>query len=91
MEGNHGWSFVAIMAYHEKPDNNPCLSLNMGRLVEMSVGCPYCGERIDVLLDNSVPQQDYIEDCQVCCRPINFEVTVGHDNEVAVYLKNDED
>lgn len=39
--------------------------------------CPYCLERISMLLDLSENgSQDYIEDCEVCCQPIqlNFEV-----------------
>lgn len=36
--------------------------------------CPYCWEEISVLLDPSVSQQTYIEDCEVCCRPIEFQV-----------------
>jgi len=32
--------------------------------------CPYCWEEISMLLDGSVGQQTYIEDCEVCCRPI---------------------
>jgi hypothetical protein len=35
-----------------------------------SVTCPYCWESIEVILDLSEPSQEYIEDCQVCCRPI---------------------
>ncbi|GAA0892080.1 hypothetical protein GCM10009122_17590 [Fulvivirga kasyanovii] len=34
--------------------------------------CPYCGEQISMLLDISVPHQDYIEDCEVCCNPIRI-------------------
>ena len=34
------------------------------------VHCPYCGEAIELLVEDSVEQQQYIEDCQVCCRPI---------------------
>ena len=41
-----------------------------------AVQCPYCGEIIDVLIDTSVEKQDYIEDCCVCCRPIEFSVAV---------------
>ena len=48
----------------------------MNILIEQSVQCPYCGETIDLLIDDSIPQQDYIEDCQVCCRPINLKVEV---------------
>lgn len=32
--------------------------------------CPHCGEPIDLTLDLSVPEQSYIEDCPVCCRPM---------------------
>lgn len=33
-------------------------------------GCPYCGAEISMLLDPSIRQQRYIEDCEVCCNPI---------------------
>lgn len=46
----------------------------MQELAETKVNCPYCGELIHVLLDSSVDYQEYIEDCQVCCRPIEFRV-----------------
>lgn len=32
--------------------------------------CPYCWQRISMLLDLSVSEQRYVEDCEVCCRPI---------------------
>ncbi len=35
--------------------------------------CPYCWESISMLLDPSILQQTYVEDCEVCCNPI--EVT----------------
>jgi len=41
----------------------------MSGLHQHSIACPYCGEHIDVLIDASVMQQNYIEDCQVCCCP----------------------
>jgi Cysteine-rich CPXCG len=34
--------------------------------------CPYCGEWVNALLDLSGGDQQYIEDCAVCCRPIVF-------------------
>lgn len=40
------------------------------------IDCPYCGEPIEILLDPSISDQHYIEDCQVCCRPITLHVTV---------------
>ncbi|MEX0997532.1 MAG: CPXCG motif-containing cysteine-rich protein [Flavobacteriaceae bacterium] len=37
--------------------------------------CPYCWEEISMLLDPSVARQTYVEDCEVCCNPI--ELLVG--------------
>ena len=44
-----------------------------------TIGCPYCGEQIDVLVDCSAGSQEYVEDCSVCCRPIvvRFAVEEG--------------
>jgi len=41
---------------------------------EAQIPCPFCGERIDILIDPSVERQTYIEDCSVCCRPIHIDV-----------------
>lgn len=52
-----------------------------------AVTCPYCGESIEVALDASVDHQQYIEDCQVCCRPIVLTVAVGEDGEPQVVAR----
>ncbi|MEO5788334.1 MAG: CPXCG motif-containing cysteine-rich protein [Gelidibacter sp.] len=39
--------------------------------------CPYCWEEISMLIDYSVPHQSYVEDCEVCCNPIQITVTVS--------------
>ncbi|SDX23647.1 CPXCG motif-containing cysteine-rich protein [Aequorivita viscosa] len=36
--------------------------------------CPFCWESVSVLLDSSIPNQKYIEDCEVCCNPLEIEV-----------------
>ena len=36
--------------------------------------CPYCWETISVLIDSSVAEQQYVEDCEVCCNPIEFSL-----------------
>lgn len=46
----------------------------MNELTEKVIACPYCGEAISVLIDPQELGQQYIEDCQVCCRPIVFQV-----------------
>ena len=62
----------------------------MDLLQTHDISCPYCGEVIQVIVDCSIGEQDYIEDCQVCCRPINIHVSleenlavllVTHENE----------
>ena len=49
----------------------------MALLESVSVICPYCGEKIEVVVDCSITEQQYIEDCSVCCRPIMLVVGVG--------------
>jgi hypothetical protein len=39
--------------------------------------CPHCGEEISMVLDTSVRKQSYIEDCEVCCRPIRITYTLA--------------
>ncbi|HVA55194.1 MAG TPA: CPXCG motif-containing cysteine-rich protein [Gammaproteobacteria bacterium] len=42
----------------------------------VKIACPYCGESIEINVDCSVENQSYIEDCQVCCRPMVVTVAV---------------
>ena len=39
-------------------------------MIEHFFQCPYCWEEISMLLDGSLSQTEYIEDCEVCCNPI---------------------
>ncbi len=50
----------------------------MGVEIEKAV-CPYCGEIIQLAIDCSIHSQEYIEDCQVCCRPMTVKVLVSED------------
>ncbi|WP_218599018.1 CPXCG motif-containing cysteine-rich protein [Polaribacter sp. NJDZ03] len=40
--------------------------------VEHFFQCPYCWEEISMILDQSIYKQTYIEDCEVCCNPIEI-------------------
>ena len=51
---------------------------------ERHIGCPYCGETILILVDDSLSQQTYVEDCQVCCRPIVLEIEVDERGAIAI-------
>jgi len=61
----------------------------MNELEEREVQCPYCGELIDITVDCSIQHQRYIEDCQVCCRPINFDVRVGYDGGLTIQVSDE--
>ncbi|MBK5931844.1 CPXCG motif-containing cysteine-rich protein [Halochromatium salexigens] len=45
-------------------------------LEQTLVECPYCGETITTAVDGSASHR-YIEDCPVCCRPIEFEAEIN--------------
>jgi hypothetical protein len=44
--------------------------------VEYFFSCPYCWAEISMVLDPSVRSQTYVEDCEVCCHPIELHYTV---------------
>lgn len=61
-------------------------------LEQHTVYCPYCGESFEASIDLSAGAQNYIEDCYVCCRPIQFQVEVDHNSElVSVQTQRDDD
>ena len=47
--------------------------------------CPYCGEPLEFALDPTAGDQVYVEDCQVCCRPI--QVAVSFDAQGSAHLR----
>lgn len=61
----------------------------MHSLESVHASCPYCGEAIQVLIDCSIESQEYIEDCFVCCRPIEFSCEVESDGSINLVTKSD--
>jgi hypothetical protein len=59
---------------------------------ELAVQCPYCGELFTTQIDASEGDQEYIEDCQVCCKPILFSLHFDANAEIigAETLRDDE-
>jgi hypothetical protein len=54
---------------------------------EATVTCPYCGEEVEITLDpGSGEVQDYVEDCEVCCKPWQVEVAYHTDGVAEVTL-----
>ncbi len=56
----------------------------MRTLSEYPLDCPYCGEPISIVIDHSLGEQEYVEDCEVCCRPLVLDVVIDADGHAAV-------
>ena len=50
--------------------------------------CPYCWQEISMLLDTSVTHQTYIEDCEICCNPIEIDYHTDRDGFIASFSAN---
>lgn len=50
--------------------------------------CPYCWEQISMLIDVSQNHQNYIEDCEICCNPIQISVVTEHQEIVSFQAEN---
>lgn len=50
--------------------------------------CPYCWEEISMLLDPSIQQQHYVEDCEICCNPIEINSQFNSNNELESFQAN---
>lgn len=57
-------------------------------MIEHFFMCPYCWQDISMLLDASIQSQTYIEDCEVCCNPIQVEVNF-HNDEITSFSAQD--
>ena len=57
--------------------------LKQSRPMEHFFQCPHCWEEISMILDISIQQQSYIEDCEVCCNPIEVSFLVQSNELIA--------
>ena len=57
-----------------------CVRADYAYLMEHFFTCPYCWQRISMVLDTSVKGQTFIEDCEVCCQPIQVRYSVEDDD-----------
>lgn len=58
----------------------------------VTIDCPYCGERYATQVDLSGGSQSYVEDCAICCRPIEIAVRVDEQGELlGVDVRTDRD
>lgn len=63
----------------------------LNALESISEHCPYCGEAIELLLDSSAGDDEYVEDCEVCCRPMTIALSLDEELglTVRVYAENE--
>jgi hypothetical protein len=56
------------------------------------IACPYCGESVELILDpGGGPTQEYVEDCEVCCRPWHLIVRWDAAGEALVEARTEEE
>lgn len=53
-------------------------------MTEYFFNCPHCWDKISMLIDTSISGQNYIEDCETCCNPIEINYTTL-ENEIAYF------
>ena len=53
-------------------------------MLEEYFNCPYCWQNQLKMVDPSIEKQNFIEDCEVCCNPIDFHIKVEN-NEVVLF------
>ena len=69
--------------FHEEVEDESAAELE----TEAVVTCPHCGETMTMLLDPAGGQtQEYVEDCQVCCRPWKVQLWYGTNGSADVQL-----
>jgi hypothetical protein len=61
----------------------------MPLLQTVPIQCPYCGEPIELLVDCTLTEQEYIEDCSVCCQPINLAIDTSNPDAIQVNATTD--
>ena len=64
--------------------SSPCRHNPMETLQTQTQQCPYCWEDFEIVLDCSELDQEYVEDCSVCCNPIVISVSAAGDDTMHV-------
>ncbi len=74
-------TFICIINY-------PCLYLKLKTfMIEAYFDCPHCWENQLKMIDPSISNQTFIEDCETCCNPLEFNIQV-HENSIQSFDVN---
>ncbi len=65
--------------------------MNSSILYEAFGFCPYCNDKISLLIDPSIYHQQYIEDCEVCCSPITVNIVWNSEESYELRLLQEND
>lgn len=63
----------------------------MSLLDEIEVACPYCGAPFAIEAEPALAAQRFIEDCPVCCSPIEFELHAETDGSWRLAARRDDE
>jgi Cysteine-rich CPXCG len=47
----------------------------------ITIECPYCGQSFEIAVDASEDHQQFVTDCDICCRPMTVSVE-SHDGQI---------
>jgi|MDTC01.1.fsa_nt_gb transcription elongation factor Elf1 len=59
----------------------------INKMLEHYFDCPHCWENQLKMIDSSISNQSFIEDCEVCCNPLEFNLTLS-ENELTSFSVN---
>lgn len=63
----------------------------MSLLEEIEAACPYCGSPVVIDVEPGLESQQFIEDCAVCCAPIEFELHANIDGGWRLVARRDDE
>jgi hypothetical protein len=60
--------------------------------MDFSLTCPYCGEPGELEIDatDEPSEQEFVQDCEVCCRPWSVTIRTAADGSVDVQVERDD-
>lgn len=63
----------------------------MQAVEQTEITCPYCGETIAAEFERASAELRFIDDCPVCCRPIEFQVRFAARGEWQLTVRREDD